>query len=309
MGRRRRLQKSFFAHLKKSREFWRELRGEQYKLPVWLHPSATPGSSRPFPELQEITELILRERNPVFRAIWIALAFGSHRVSEVLHAWQCDVRPASDRAKFFGHASEKNSQVAFIMAHPSESTYTEDPKERGLTREQYLKTVYDLVPRTFVPTGNKRHLGWKSKTFFGLGKTSDTFWLDPSAASLFEESVQEIQNFHLYNRTSKLHPYLFVNMFGRGDNFAQPMKYSRVVDALDSAYRRIGITPKKYGRNLHGFRHFATEYARKTLGLPDREIQLIRGDKSINSQDDYGKSAAVIHNAIRHAKHIPLHED
>lgn len=299
-------QPDLLFHLKKSRDFWKGIRGENYHLPDWLRPASTKSTSRPYPDFEEVRDLILLEKNVTFRAIWIALAFGSHRVSEVLHAWQCDVLPARSRAKFFGHTDPENNQIAFIMAHPSESTYIDVPSKRGQTRERYLSARYNLVPRNLLPSTNKNHIGWKSKLQLGSMKTTDTFWLNPSAALHFEDCIQEIQKFHLANRTSRQHPYLFVNTGGHGYSFAQPLKYARVVDALDAAYRRIGVSPKENGRNLHGFRHFAKDYAKNVLGLSPREIQVIRGDISINSQDEYGKNITIFHEIMKSRNHINI---
>ncbi|WP_319413370.1 hypothetical protein [uncultured Cohaesibacter sp.] len=299
-------QPDLLFHLKKSRDFWKGIRGENYHLPDWLRPASTKSTSRPYPDFEEVRDLILLEKNVTFRAIWIALAFGSHRVSEVLHAWQCDVLPARNRARFFGHSDPKNNQIAFIMAHPSESTYIDAPSARGQTRERYLSARYGMLPRNLLPSTHKNRLGWKSKLLLGSMKTTDTFWLNPNAASLFEDCIREIQKFHLANQTSKSHPYLFVNTRARGDNFAQPLKYARAADALDAAFRRIGVSPKENGRNLHGLRHFSKDYMENVLGLSPREIQVIRGDMSINSQDDYGKNITKIHEVMKSKNHTNI---
>ncbi|KZL23312.1 hypothetical protein [Pseudovibrio sp. WM33] len=301
-------QKDFFAHLGKSRRFWAEIREDGFTLPQWVRSATTRAAFRPFPTLDEVTALILSERNVTFKAIWIALAFGSHRISEVLHAWQCDVLPANERAKFFGPTGA-NDQILFLLAHPSESTYTNGTTTRGVTREQYLRAHYNRLPRTMLADRDNNRIGWKTKTLIGAAKVTDTFWLNPEAAQLFEGCIAELQKFHLHNRTSRKHPYLFVNTGARDENFGEPVKYKRAAKALGDAYLRIGLVPGTNGRNLHGFRHFAKWYAADVLGLPPQQIQVIRGDASIHSQDEYGKNVRQLHEAMTQKTQNTLFQD
>ncbi len=300
--------KDFFAHLGKSRRFWAEIREDGFALPQWARPATTKAVFRPFPTEDEVTALILSEPNVTFKAIWIALAFGSHRISEVLHAWQCDVLPGSERANFFGPTTA-NEQALFLLAHPSESTYTNGTATRSITREQYLKVHYNRIPRTMLADRDKNKIGWKAKTLIGVAKVTDTFWLNPGAALLFEDCIAEIQKFHLHNRTSRRHPYLFVNTGARDENFGEPVKYNRIAKALSAAYRRIGLEPGTNGRNLHGFRHFAKWYASDVLGLPPQQIQMIRGDVSIHSQDEYGRNVQQFHQTMSQKRQNPLFQD
>ena len=282
-------QKDFFIHLRKSREFWANLRDPQYVLPRWARPTATRALFRPFPSTDEVMEVISAEKNPVYKAVFIALAFGSHRVSEVLHSWQCDVLPSFERTKFFQTAANNNN-VLFIIAHPEDSTYGTDGKTQ--TRANYLKQRYGLTVRTQLDKNDTLRIGWKSKLLYGAYKTTDTFWLHPQAASMFADCVDEINDFHLHNLTSRKHPYLFVNIHAKDEAYGEPLKYNRLAKALAQAYMRVGIDPSRTkGRNVHGFRHYAKWYAQNVLGLGPSQIQIIRGDQSIASQDDYGRDA------------------
>ncbi len=288
-------QNEFLAHLAKSIRFWDSMREDtQFKVPKWARPSSNKAIFRAFPTLEEIEEIIGAERNPTFKALWIAGSFGSHRISEQLNVWQCDILPASYRKHFF----DKNvgDTILYLMAHPISSTYTEDfTKNKGPTREYYLKERYNLIPRpNYSPTDNRR-AGWKAKSLYGRFETTATFWLDSSAAKLFQICIEEIQNFHAHNRTSRKHPYFFVNMFSKDASYGEPLQMKRVQSAWEQACKRVGITPYRNGRNIHKLRHFSKWFAENHVGLNSREIQIIRGDTSVNSQDQYGKDLITTH--------------
>ena len=300
--------KDFFIHLRKSREFWSEVRGPKIQLPQWARPKTSNKKIRNHPTTDEVLELIAHETNPVYKAIFIALAFGSHRASEVLHAWQCDALPSFERERFF-NTTGSNNDFLFLIAHPQDSTYTGDYNKKRQTREQYLKSKYSLHPRTKYGEKDTYHLGWKSKLLYGEHQTANTHWLHPEAAQMFADCIEEIMQFHLRNRTSKRHPYLFVNMYGKGDDFGAPMKLNRVQKAISNAYKRIDIEPYKYGRNLHGLRHWAKFYAETELGLTPSQIQIIRGDHSIASQEDYGRDATYLQKVMQDAAPQRLFKD
>ena len=81
-----------------------------------------------------------------------------------------------------------------------------------------------------------------------------------------------------------------------------PLKKKRAQDAIAAAYERIGVTPNKDGRNIHGLRHWAKFYAENELGLNPRQIQIIRGDRSIASQEHYGRDAKHIYKRVQEAQ-------
>ncbi|MBO6827132.1 MAG: hypothetical protein JJ879_13075 [Sneathiella sp.] len=303
-------QSEFLSHISNSARYWEDLRDAyQYRVPRWARPSNSKSLLRPFPTLEEIKEIISAEKNPAFKALWIAGAFGSHRISEQLNCWQCDILPPSSREFLFGNNS--TDSIVYLMAHPSESTYIGDlTKSLGPTREQYLKDKYRLIPRNHYPKTDNRRAGWKAKSLFGKFSTADTFWLNSSAAKLFEACTEEIHSFHLKNKTSKNHPYFFVNMLSRDENFSNPIQLKRVERAWVNACKRAGITPYRNGRNIHGLRHFAKHYASNVLGLNAREIQLIRGDTSIDSQNDYGRDIVSLNSTLKtfHTKGANLDE-
>lgn len=285
----------FFVHLKRARDYWADYSPTIPKVPAWARPDSNRSQFRPFATLEEVRAIIIAERNPAFRAVWIAAAFGSHRISEILNVWQVDVLPGSYRREFFGPGMNDETTL-LLLAHPSESTYIDQVgSNKFVTRKEFLRMQYNLNPRNLLPERDPLRAGWKSKLLIGHQKTANTFWLDHSAESAFSECVEEIQRFHLLHRTSRKHPYFFVNMFSSDDTFGQPLRMARIQKAWVAACKRVGIQPHVRGRNIHGLRHFAKWVAENELKLNQSDIQIIRGDKSISSQNDYARCAQTVH--------------
>lgn len=291
-----------FAHLRKQRHFWEDLRAEPNLQPhLALKPVKNQGGYRPFPTEEEIREIIGQERNPAFKALWLLLTYGaSHRISEALNIWQVDVLPASYRAHFFPELPHQDSTPFVLIAHPSESDYVgklSSPLDERETRTQYLRRKYSLAPRNKLAADDPLYSGFKAKRLIGNHKVANTWWLNLEAASLFEQCAGEIWQFHLRNRTSRLHPYFFVNMFAKSEAYGQPIRMRRIQDAWSAACKRVGITANKQGRNIHGLRHFSKYYA-KRLGISSENLSIIRGDMSLKSQEDYGVCASDVHQAL-----------
>ncbi|WP_167648809.1 hypothetical protein [Mameliella alba] len=291
--------KDMYNHLIKAREFWsRYTTTSTRQMPTRGRLNPQVKTFRQFPPKAEVDAIIEAEPNPTFRAIWLVLAYGgSHRVSEILNLWQCDVLPSHYRREFFGVESRDHGPLVLI-AHPSESTYLGAfDNRKKTTREAFLKEKYNLTPRNKLSNYDKLFAGFKTKALFGTYKTADTFWLDSGAAYEFHECAEEIRRFHTYRRTSRFHPYFLVNTMSKGDSYGMPLKKNRLDRAWQAACRRVGIEPNVRGRNIQGLRHFSKAQA-ESLNLSPRQIQLMRGDMNISSQDDYGADLIELRSAL-----------
>ncbi|MBT8155804.1 hypothetical protein KMP13_18440 [Epibacterium ulvae] len=292
----------FFIHLAKHRHFWADLRGDDnIRTPKRFRPTSRQKGFRPFPPEEEIRLIIAAESNSVFRAIWILLTYGaSHRISEVLNIWQVGILPSSYNREFFGIPADDLPLV--LIAHPNESTWLGDFNTNKMTRMEYLLNKYGFQPRPDRSSSDVLYAGFKTKKLFGDYLIAKTWWLNEGAALAFNECVNEIQAFHLRHRTSRKHPYFFINMFARDGRLGEPLTMKRVSKAWADACKRVGITPHVRGRNLHGLRHF-TKFYMDELRLSASSIQTMRGDHSIISQDEYGQCATKVNQALTNMKH------
>lgn len=291
----------FYLHLARHREYWQDLRENTDLRPPkkFTAPSRAKGF-RPFPPEEEIIAIIASEKNPVFKAIWLLLSYGaSHRVSEVLNIWQADILPSSYNREFFGLTPDGFPLV--LIAHPSDSTWLGDFSNRRINRAQYLLKEYGLKPRPERSDKDPLFAGFKTKKLYGEHHVAKTWWLNEKAAKAFSDCASEIQDFHLRLRTSRKHPYFFVNMFARDDRLGEPVTQNRIEKAWQDACKRAGVKPNVRGRNLHGLRHF-TKYYMEHLQLSPSDIQIMRGDHSIDSQNDYGQCAVKVSSALSNLK-------
>lgn len=295
--------RELFGQLSAARGYWEDRRGnESLKIPAIIKRPPKARTIRRFPTSEEITAVIRAEPNPIFKSLWLVAAFGGIRISEQLNAWQIDILPGSHRQFFFdrGIVSPDNT-VLFLRTDPSESRYVDSPAVRGMTRRQFLSERYDppRLPRSLLPKSDPLRAGWKGTQYSGDLLTHQVFWIDRGAAALFGECASEIMEFHRHNRTSKRHPWYYVNI-GRlaGRHIGEPTRIRRVEAALEAAYRRVGLKSHNWGRNLQGFRHSYKWIAEHELGMSEDQIQVMLGHSRIESQDDYGKDAQTIHETL-----------
>ncbi len=164
-----------------------------------------------------------------------------------------------------------------------------------MTRRQFLQENYGLKPRNDLSRGDPLRAGWKGTLYLNRDfRLSEVFWLDERAAMLFAESAAEIREFHRLHETSKRHPYFYVNVADPTQEFRGGMlKVSNVEAAFDRACWRCGLEPHRYGRRIHGLRHFYKAYA-ESLGISRDEIQIMMGHKRVGSQDDYGRAGRLV---------------
>ena len=292
------------AHLAAARDYWRNRYGGDLKMPPVAKPPPKPRTIRNFPTTEEVWSVVDAEKNPVYKCLWLAAAFGGLRISEQLNAWQIDIRPASDREFFFGERSMgHNGTILFLRTDPVESKYVDDtPGVKGVTRRQHLIEKYGLSPRNLLPRQHPQYAGWKGTVYSGELLTHQVFWIDDRAAAIYAHCATQIRRFHQMNRTSRFHPWWYVNIADpTGRHRGNPVTISRVEKALDNAYRRVGLEPHQWGRNLHGFRHYYKATAEDELGIPPEHLQVMLGHSSIISQSDYGRSAQTTGNILKSA--------
>lgn len=290
--------RDFFLHLSSHRKHWEDLTTDDSLLmPRRFKPAGRENGFRPFPPAEEIRAIIAAEQNPAFKALWLLQSYGaSHRVSEVLNIWQEDILPPSYSKEFFGLPS--NGLPVVLIAHPSESTWLGHFTSGKTNRLQYLLTKYNFRPRSERDSSDPLYAGYKGKRVFGLHKTANTWWLNPDAAVAFQACVDEIEAFHRRNKTSVSHPYFFVNMFAKDYRRGEPITKKRIESAWEAACKRVGLQAHDRGRNIHGLRHFQ-KWLAEQMGIPKSQIQIIRGDNSAASQDEYGICASTVAIALQ----------
>ncbi|MBK1841653.1 hypothetical protein JHL17_30065 [Azospirillum sp. YIM B02556] len=305
----RRKESDFLAHLAAAREYWRaKYCNGDLKMPPIAKAPPKPRILRQFPPTAEVWAVIEAESNPIYKSLWLAAAFGGLRISEQLNAWQVDILPGSSREHFFrADFTESTGTILFLRADPVESRYIDDPGRRGPTRRQYLIERYGFEPRKLLPRSHPMYAGWKGTVYSGEFLTHQVFWTDDRAASLFADCAAEIRQFHRHHQTSRRHPWYYVNIADpTGEHRGNPVRIGRVEKALDDAYRRVGLEPHKWGRNIHGFRHYYKWVAEEELKIAKEHLQIMLGHRSIGSQSDYGRNAQTAHkelsSAIEHRK-------
>ncbi len=218
------------------------------------------------------------------------------RESEALHLWAIDVDMMTRTVKIF---------------HPQMGEAPNRWKSKfsqKFDREQYLKEVYSLKPRTVL--NNNQNLGWKSKVVDSQGALP-LLWYSQEIKNLFfklwEVYLLEIASLKLN------HPYAFIN-FNKKD-FGEPYTLSSFNKNYEVAMAKIDTeVSKSLGTSTHGHRH---NYAMtlKRMGVNPRIIQRALHHSSIDSQITYTsesqakalKSFSEIEQELN--KHKNPHED
>jgi integrase len=288
-------ERDFLVHLAASREYW----ARHFGIEILMPPVATAArggegaSLRAVMPEEEVWELIESERNPVYRALWLVGGFGGIRISEQLNAWQVDVLPGSYRRLAFAY--EGGDDILFLRADPVRSRYIGDIGKPGPTRRQFLQEQYGMLPRKELGRSHPLYAGWKGTMYInGALLLSEVFWLNGRAARMFADCAGEIREFHRLHQTSKRHPFFYVNIADPTGEFrGDILKISNVESAWDRACLRCGLEPHRWGRSIHGLRHFYKALA-KSLGISRDELQIMMGHKRAESQDDYGRTGREV---------------
>lgn len=289
------------SHLEAQRTRWHAAFGEDRPItPSGLKRLAANGSGKSKGDttlsIEEVDAIIDREQNPMFKALWIELAYLGPRVSEALNHWRCDVLDGSYARKLFS-ADVHGPLVVF--AHPSKSRYTGSfgRAESVKDRKQVLSERYGLVPRPDA-VGRKQRLGWKGMMVFNaeLWITHGT-WTCPKRAAEFGQLFHEILDIHRQLGTEAMHPYLYINSRSAAHS-GEPSKIGNIEDAFDRACVRAGVVPHSPGAHLHGLRHFYRWYSIHELKLSEEIVQSMMRQTSPLSQRVYGKRSQDMHDAM-----------
>ncbi|GAA2857838.1 integrase [Aminobacter niigataensis] len=290
------------AHLEAQRARWHALLGDDRPAPPSslrrLALSSTEDKSANSTSLssEEIDCIIDREKNVVFRALWILLAFLGPRISEALNLWRCDILDGSYAPQLF-NAQVKGPLILFADPRHSLSTGSFDRRQSVQTRSEHLHARYGLKPRPDAE-GKKQRAGWKGMSVFNPHfRLTHGTWTCLRRASEFADLATDIQKISADCSNDGLHPYFFVN--GKNaEYFGEPLKLGNVEKAFDRALVRSGIEPHSPGAHLHGLRHYYRWYAKHELKLDDETVQLMLRQRSLDSQRVYGKRASDLNDAM-----------
>lgn len=296
---------SFFVHLQQYVRRAGDLFGAQPAFPKSLKALAIRSGNYASPTntslaASEVEALVNAERNPVYRALWLLLAYGGPRVSEALNLWRCDVLPGSYSKRF--STIDMTGQPFVIFAHPSYSTYVGDVQriDRKVNRLRVLRERWGLQPRPDLATG--RRVGWKGMMEFdGARRLSWAYWSDPARSREFAKAAADVRRLHADGKVDALHPYFFINSGIHGYRF-EPLSIGSAESAFARACKRIGIEAHAVpGASIHGLRHFYKWTVRTHLGLSADVVQVLMRHRSISSQYDYGRRASDTFDALENA--------
>lgn len=286
-------ERDFLVHLNASREYWARQHGHEFEMPRVAAAARRGPGVRTVITAEEIWAIIGEERNPAFRALWLTGAFGGIRISEQLNMWQVDVLPSTHRKLIFNY--EGGDDVLLLRADPVNSRYTGEIGHIGPTRREVLRDRYGMRPRKGLGKADPLNAGWKGTLWLDSQRLlSEVFWLDARAAELYAECAAEIRDFHHHHRTSERHPFLYVNMADPTGKFrGDILKISNVEAAWERACRRCDLQPHRWGRNIHGMRHFYKALA-QSMEISAEHLQIMMGHRSMESQKDYGRAARQV---------------
>lgn len=214
-------------------------------------------NGKPFPP-SLLKDLISETRNCRDKLIWSILAFGSPRVSELANLFLEDMVPV-------------DGELRVYLRHPKEyrmKWVTLSGKVEQGTRAQYLRAVYDRLPRP-AHGGLNTRAGWKTIAFDDEKKHEAALqWLHEAGAHLLELYRSYMNNMRTQVK-NRNHPYAFVA--GNGE----PLKIRDIQSAFRAACKRVekkrGVNLKGYG--VHSLRHYYGFYCVDVLNLPLELVQ------------------------------------
>jgi len=220
----------------------------------------------------EYLPLLIEETTNIRDKILFLMAgYGGRRSSEIIQILVNDIHPV-------------NGRLQVTLAHPETSNMqwlNRFGKPCAGTREEFLKTMYELEPRTKMG-GLSSYAGWKGMKFDDENAQKSHMWF------IREEVEQYLLYLHIqYMKEVRgqysHHPYYFVN--GDGD----PLSMRAMRKQLDLACKRL---EKKYNINLeglrwHSLRHHYGFYCADILNMDVLMIRKYMGHKQISSTAIY----------------------
>lgn len=293
---------SFFNHLRAQYERFVRLTGNDVGFPADLKRVAKRRGAKAKKEIvqlksHEVAAIIDAENNPMFKALWILLAYVGSRISEALHLWICDVLPSS----YAGHFGDFETDLPLIIfAHPADSTYCGNVAGPAANdnRTDFLKDRYTREPRTIPDDDTGEGAGFKGILIFDEARSlSWGTWIDTARAREFHRLTGEIRAIHQRTGSAKASPYFFVNS-RRGKYAGLPMRKGNVEKAFTRACIRAGVARRGKLPSLHSLRHYYAWFARAVLKMRPEQIQIMMRHQSVDSNLDYGKQASELNQTV-----------
>lgn len=226
---------------------------------------------KPFPP-HLVQELIESTRNPRDKLLFALMAYGGRRLSEILHLFMADIVARED-------------ELLVWLKHPSHTrmTWTNQANARVQgQRREYLKTVFDLLPRT-EHGAKPSFAGWKGIKFDDEATlTSELYWIREAGKYLLELHRTYLHNARAHAPRHR-HPYYFVAQSGLPLTIKAVEKQFRL--ACQRLEKKLGISLKGYGP--HSLRHFYGFYCADVLKADLLMIQKWMGHIQISSTAIY----------------------
>ena len=226
---------------------------------------------KPFPP-RLVHLLIETTKNVRDKLLFALLGYGGRRLSEMLHLFMQDLEA-------------RDNKLRVVLRHPSQSPMSWQNKAGKLvkgTRREYLKTMFDRLPRT-ESGALKVAVGWKGVKF----DDSDSMTADLYFTCEVEEYLLQLHRVYLNDVRAKVprkpHPYYFVNEKGL------PLTIGAVEKQFKLACRRL---EKKCGISLaayapHCLRHYYGFYCADVLRVDLLMIQKWMGHTDPSSTAVY----------------------
>lgn len=244
---------------------------------------------KPFPP-HLVQDLIDETKNPRDILLLSLLAYGGRRLSELLHLFMLDI-------------SARDNELLVQLKHPSYApmTWTNQAHQRVTgQRREYLKSMYDLLPRT-EHGANRSAAGWKGIKFDDqAGFSSEIYWIRGAGQYLLQLHRQYLHGARA-TVPKRHHPYYFVAEDGG------PLTIKAVEKQFRLACRRLEkkhcVTLKGYGP--HSLRHFYGFYCADVLKADLLLIQKWMGHVQIGSTAVYAHiSPASASQALKRAEKL-----
>lgn len=246
---------------------------------------------KPFPP-HLVAPLIENTKNVRDKLLFGFMAYGGRRLSEMLHIFVSDV-------------DTKDDKLRVRLRHPDRSLMAwinQAGKQMKGTRREYLKTMFDILPRT-EHGAKPSAVGWKGLKFDDEATmTSDVYFIRD-----VEPYLLQLHRQYLYDVRASVprlrNPYYFVSTDGN------PFKIKAVEKQFKLACRRLekmhGISLEGY--SPHSLRHYYGFYCADVLKENLLMIQKWMGHMQPSSTAIYAHISpetahAVLARAERRAK-------
>lgn len=229
--------------------------------------------SKPFPP-NLVKPLISLTKNPRDKFLWSMMAYSGKRISEYVLLFLDDV-------------SFRDGELQIYFRHPKDfkmKWHSISGKIRSGTRAQYLREVYNQLPRT--EHGNmKSAAGWKGMAFDDEAKLqSEAYFIHDAGAELLEMFRIYTKKF-LALTPPKNHPYLLSSKSGKPLTISAIEKQFRL--ACARVEKAFGIDLKSYGP--HSLRHYYGFYCVDVLRLELNQVSKLMHHVFISSTSRYAK--------------------